>query len=371
MRLTSRACAIGTLTLTLLAAACNGGGGGPVVPTNAPAGGGAASSGNALQGAGATFPAPLYTKWISEYNKTNPALKIDYQAIGSGGGIKQITERTVDFGATDAPMNEEQLKAVPKEILHIPTVLGAVVVVYNLPNIPSGLKLDGSTVAEIFQGNVKKWDDPKIKAANPDLTLPSTDIATVHRSDGSGTTAIFTDYLSKVSPDWKTKVGAGTSVNWPSGPAALAAKGNDGVAGLVKQTAGAVGYVELIYAKNNQMAYASLKNAAGKFVEPSLDAVTAAAAGAVKNIPDDLRVSITNAEGDTAYPISGFTYLLVYKDQDDATKGKALADFIWWALHDGEKMAKDLVYSPLPPEIQAKAEAKVKLINNAGKAFVQ
>ncbi len=360
MRLKARALTIGLLTLALFGAAC-GGGGGPV--TN---GGGPATGGLALQGAGATFPNPLYTKWISEYNKKNTSLKIDYQAIGSGGGIKQITEKTVDFGASDAPMTDEQLAAAPG-IIHIPTVLGAVVVIYNLPEVKTSLKLDGATVGDIFLGNIKKWNDPKIASQNPDVTLPATDVAVTYRADGSGTSAIFTDYLSKVSPDFKSKVGAGASVKWPAGGGQ---KGNDGVAGFVKQTPGAVGYVELIYAKNNNLTYATIKNAAGKFVEPSVDSVTAAAAGAVKTIPDDLRVSITNAEGDGAYPISGFTYLLVYKDQADASKGKALADFIWWGLHDGSAMAKDLVFAPLPAEVLTKAEAKVKMLNNGGKAFI-
>jgi phosphate transport system substrate-binding protein len=363
MRLKARALTIGTLTLALLAGACGGGGDAGPVSTKPEASGGSLQ----LQGAGATFPYPIYSKWISEYNKKNPNVKIDYQSIGSGGGIKQITERTVDFGATDAPMNEEQLKAAQKEILHIPTVLGAVVVTYNLPGFTGELKLDGATVADIFLGKVKKWNDPKIAALNAGATLPSTDLAVAHRSDGSGTTAIFVDYLSKVSPEWAEKVGKGTSVNWPAG---IGGKGNEGVAGTVKQTPGAIGYVELIYAEQNKLAYASVKNVAGEFVKPSLDAVTAAAAGAAKTIPDDLRVSITNSDGTGAYPISGFTWLLVYKDQDDPAKGKAVADFIWWALHDGEKMAKDLTYAPLPDAVLEKAKAKVKMINNGGKPFI-
>jgi phosphate transport system substrate-binding protein len=362
MRLETRTLTITILTLALLCAAC--GGGGPVTPN----GNGAAPSGGlVLQGAGATFPYPLYSKWISEYNKRNPNVKIDYQSIGSGGGIKQITERTVDFGASDAPMKDEQLKAAPKEILHIPTVLGAVVAIYNLPEVPTGLKLDGPTTADIFLGKIKKWDDPAIAALNPGVSLPAKDIVVAYRSDGSGTTSIFVDYLSKVSPEWKEKVGTGTSVSWPTG---IGGKGNEGVAGTVKSQPGAIGYVELIYAKQNKLSFASVKNVAGEFVEPSLDAVTAAAAGTSKTLPDDLRVSITNAEGAGAYPISGYTYLLVYKDQDDEAKGKALADFIWWALHDGEAMAKDLVYSPLPAEVLAKAEAKVKSINHGGKPFI-
>jgi phosphate transport system substrate-binding protein len=359
MRLKARALTIGILAMAVFAAAC--GGGGPVTPNGNGAGGAIA-----LQGAGATFPYPLYSKWISEFNKRNPNVKIDYQSIGSGGGIKQITEKTVDFGASDSPMNEDQLKAAPG-ILHIPTVLGAVVVTYNLPEVKSTLKLDGPTVADIFLGTIKKWNDPKIAALNPGVTLPETDIAVAHRSEGSGTTGIFVDYLAKVSPEWKQKVGVGTSVQWPVG---IGGKGNEGVSGTVKGQPGAIGYIELIYAKQNNLPYASIKNAAGEFVEPSLESVTAAAAGAAKVMPDDLRLSITNAEGAGAYPISGFTYLLVYKDQQDEAKGKALADFIWWGLHDGEGMAKDLVYSPLPAEVLAKAEAKAKLLNHNGKAFI-
>lgn len=359
MRLKARALTIGLLTLALFGAAC-GGGGGPV--TN----GGGPSTGLALQGAGATFPNPLYTKWISEYNKKNTNLKIDYQAVGSGSGIKQITEKTVDFGASDAPMTDEQLAAAPG-ILHIPTVLGAVVVTYNLAEVKEALKLDGATVADIFLGNIKKWNDPKIAGQNAGVSLPDKDIGVVYRAEGSGTTAIFTNYLSKVSPEFKEKVKEGTQVKWPVGSGQ---KGNDGVAGIIKSTPGAVGYVELIYAKNNNLPTAWLKNGAGKYIEPSLDAVTAAAAGAAAAMPEDLRISITNAEGETAYPISGFTYLLIYKDQQDATKGKALADFVWWALHDGEAMAKDLVYAPLPEAVRAKAEAKVKTINNGGKPFI-
>lgn len=363
MRLRARLAMVGILSLALLGAACGGASDGPVKP------GGETNPGRGLtlQGAGASFPNPLYTKWIAEYNRRNPSVKIDYQSIGSGGGIKQITERTVDFGASDAPMTDEQLENAPKEILHIPTVLGAVVVTYNLADLKEPLNLDGETTAEIFLGKITKWNDPKLVALNPGVTLPSSDIAVTNRADGSGTTAIFVDFLSKVSPEWKEKVGTGTTVKWPVGPAN---KGNDGVAAYVKSTPGAVSYVELIYSKNNGLASAKMKNSAGKFVEPTLDSVTAAADGAATSIPDDLRVSITNAAGETSYPISGFTYLLVYKDQDDAAKGKALVDFIAWALEDGEAMAKELVFAPLPAAIRAKAEAKLKLVNHAGKAFL-
>jgi phosphate transport system substrate-binding protein len=350
----------------MLAAACGGGEGGPVTPKTSS---GSTDAGTVLNGAGATFPAPLYTKWIADYNKQHPDVKIDYQGIGSGGGIKQITEQTVDFGASDAPMTDEQIAALGgKEILHIPTVLGAVVVTYNIPDLAKPLELDGPTVADIFLGNVKTWNDPKIAAQNPGATLPATEIAPVSRADGSGTTAIFTDYLAKVSPAWKSGPGQGTSVKWPGG---TSQKGNDGVAGFVKQTPGAVGYVELIYAKNNNLPYAWMKNAAGAYVEPSLDSVTAAAAGVASTMPADLRVSVTNAEGANAYPIAGFTYLLVYKDQTDQAKGQALADFVWWALHNGSETARSLVYAPLPAEVLTKAEGRAKMINHNGTPLVK
>jgi phosphate transport system substrate-binding protein len=369
MRLKTSALTIATLLLAALAAACGGGGeGGPVRPGEESG----SVGGSALQGAGATFPYPLYSKWISEYNKKTPGVKIDYQSIGSGGGIKQITERTVDFGASDAPMSDDQLKAVaPREIMHIPTVLGAVVVTYNLPELQQPLKLDGPAIANIYFGKIKKWNDPAIAALNPGVTLPASDIAAAHRSDGSGTTNIFVDYLAKVSPEWKEKVGVGTSVNWPSAANAFGGKGNEGVAGFVKQTPGAIGYVELIYAKQNKLPVAHVKNSSGTFVEPSLESVTAAAAGVAETIPEDLRVSVTNAPGAAAYPISGFTYLLVYKDQENAEKGKVLADFIWWALHEGSAMASELTYSPLPSEVLTKAEAKVRAMNSNGTPFIK
>lgn len=317
-----------------------------------------------LQGAGATFPNPLYQKWFSEYNKLTPSAKFDYQSIGSGGGIKQISAQTVDFGGSDAPMNEEELKAAPAEILHIPTVLGAVVVTYNLPGVQTDLKLTADAIAAIFLGKVTKWNDAMIASANPDASLPDKDITVVHRSDGSGTTFVWTDYLSKVNPEWKEKVGAGTAVKWPVG---LGAKGNEGVTGQVKQTPYSVGYVELIYAEQNKLPYAWVKNSSGDFIRPSLDSITAAAAGAATQMPDDLRVSITNAPGKQAYPISSFTYFLVYKDQQDAVKGKALVDFLWWAIHDGQQLAKNLTYATLPQEVVAKAEQKIKLLTNQGK----
>jgi phosphate transport system substrate-binding protein len=311
-----------------------------------------------LTGAGATFPYPLYSKWFDVYQQV-AGTRINYTSIGSGGGINQITQGTVDFGATDAPMTDEQLAAVKGQILHIPTTIGAVVVIYNLPGVPQGLKLTPGVVADIFLGDITKWNDPRIAQENPGVTLPDTPIAVVHRSDGSGTTNIFTDYLSAVSPAWKQRVGKGTSVNWPVG---LGGKGNEGVTGQAKQTPGAIGYVELAYAVQNKLPYAALQNQAGQFVEPSIDSTTAAAAGAASNMPEDLRVSIVNAPGEQSYPIAGFTYVLLYKEQPDAAKGKALVDFLWWALHDGQSYARDLHYAPLPVELVEKASAKVDVV---------
>lgn len=317
-----------------------------------------------LQGAGATFPNPLYQKWLSEYGKINPNIRIDYQSIGSGGGIKQIKEQTVDFGASDAPMKDEDLKAAPGEILHIPTVLGAVVITYNLQGVSQPLHFSPDVIADIFLGKIKRWDDARIKADNNGVNLPAADITVVHRSDGSGTSAVFTDYLSKVSPEWKEKVGAGTSPNWPVG---LGGKGNEGVTGQVKQTPNTIGYVELAYAVQNKLPVALIKNKSGNFVEPSLDAVTAAAAESIATTPEDLRVSITDASGASAYPISSYTYILAYKEQRDAAKGKALVDFLWWGIHDGEQFARDLQYAPLPAEIVKRSEAKINAITQGGK----
>jgi phosphate transport system substrate-binding protein len=329
-----------------------------------PAGGGAPGGTVRLQGAGATFPNPLYQKWLSEYGKANPNVRIDYQSIGSGGGIKQIKEQTIDFGASDAPMKNEDMPAPPAEILHIPTVLGAVVLTYNLRGVSQPLRFSSEVVAGIFLGKVRRWDDAAIRADNPGVQLPAADITPVYRSDGSGTSAVFTDYLSKVSPEWKEKVGTGTSPKWPAG---LGAKGNEGVTGQVKQTPNTVGYVELAYAVQNRLPVALIKNASGNFVEPSLDAVTAAAAESLATTPDDLRVSITNAGGAAAYPVSSYTYILAYKDQRDAAKGRALVDFLWWAVHDGEAFARGLQYAPLPAEMVRRAEAKINSITSGGK----
>jgi phosphate transport system substrate-binding protein len=306
-----------------------------------------------INGAGATFPYPIYSKWFDEYTKVDPSVRFNYQSIGSGGGQKQIMAQTVDFGASDGPMSDENLSKAPGKILHIPTVAGADVVAYNLPGNPS-LKFDGETIAGIFLGQIKKWNDPKIAATNPGVKLPDKDIVVVHRSDGSGTTYIWTDYLSKVSPEWKQKVGTNTSVSWPTG---IGGKGNEGVAGQVKQTPGALGYVELIYAVQNKMPYAEVKNSAGKFVKPTIESITAALATA--EIPDDFRFSITNAPGPDAYPICGATWLLVYEQQKDAGKGKKLVEFLKWAAKDGEKMAKDLEYAPLPDDLQARVLKRI------------
>ena len=348
LRLLASVCALAILVSAL---ACNSGGG--------PNAGGNVS----LQGAGATFPNPLYQKWLSEYGKLHANVRIDYQSIGSGGGIKQIKEQTVDFGASDAPMKDEDLKSAPGEILHVPTVLGAVVITYNLSGVNQPLRFSPDVIADIFLGKVTKWNDARISADNPGVTLPANDITVVHRSDGSGTSAVFTDYLSKVSAEWKEKVGTGTSPSWPVG---LGGKGNEGVTGQVKNTPNTIGYVELAYAVQNKLPVAHIKNSAGSFIEPSIDSVTAAAAGSAASTPDDLRVSITNATGAQAYPIASYTYILVYKDQRDAVKGKALVDFLWWGIHDGESFAKALDYAPLPTDIVKRAEAKINSITAGG-----
>jgi phosphate transport system substrate-binding protein len=303
-----------------------------------------------INGAGATFPNPIYSKWFSEYNKLHSNVQINYQPIGSGGGIQQVTKETVFFGASDATMTDDQLKAAPGHLMHFPTVLGAVVPVYNVPG-GADLKFTGALLADIYLGKVTKWNDAAIAKANPGAKLPTTDITVVHRSDGSGTTFIFVDYLSKVSPDWKSKVGVNASVNWPTG---VGGKGNDGVAGLVQQTPGSIGYVELIYALQNKIAYGAVQNASGEFLKATVAGVTAAAAGTVAAMPADFRVSITNASGKGAYPISSFTWLLLYENPKDKAQAKVMVDFVKWALTDGQKYCSDLGYAPLP-------EAVVKL----------
>ncbi|MDA8218985.1 MAG: phosphate ABC transporter substrate-binding protein PstS [Dehalococcoidales bacterium] len=320
---------------------------------------------NSLNGAGATFPQVLYTKWFSDYAKLT-GVEVNYQGIGSGGGIKAITDKTVDFGASDAPLTDQQLKDAEAKggpLLHIPTTLGGVALTYNVPGVSKQLKVTPETLSGIFLGKITKWNDPKLLADNPDAGLPNADIVVVHRSDGSGTTNIFTDYLSAVSPDWKSSVGMGTSVNWPVG---LGEKGNPGVANGIKQNPNSIGYVEVIYAIQNKLATAQLKNKAGKFVDPNLEGVSAAAAGVAKTIGPDLRASIVNADGDGTYPIAGFTYLLVYQKQTDKAKATALTRLTWWGLHDGQKYTTDLGYAPLPKEIQTKAEDKVLSITVDG-----
>jgi phosphate transport system substrate-binding protein len=309
-----------------------------------------------LNGAGATFPYPIYSKWFNDYVKVDPSVRFNYQSIGSGGGIKQITEQTVDFGASDGPLSDEQLKAAPGHLLHFPTVMGAVVLTYNVEGVGTGLKLTPDAIAGIYLGTIAKWNDPALAKDNPGVKLPSKDIVVAHRADGSGTTYIFTDYLSKVSPEWEKKVGTSTSVNWPVG---LGGKGNEGVTGIVKQTPDSIGYVELIYALSNKLPFADVKNQAGVFVKPSLQSVTAAAAGYAKEMPADFRVVITNAAGADAYPISGMTWLLVYEKQKDPAKGKKLVEFLQWMMHDGQKLAPELDYAPLPKPVVEKEMAQL------------
>ena len=319
---------------------------------------GVSSAETTLTGAGATFPNPIYQKWFSEYHNAHNDVQINYQSIGSGGGIQQLTSGTVDFGASDGPMTDEQLSKISGKVFHIPTVLGAVVPTYNIPGVNAEIKFTGPVLADIFLGNIKKWNDPKLAKDNPGIKLPDADIIVVHRSDGSGTTYIFTDFLSKVSPEWAQKVKKGTSVNWPVG---LGQKGNEAVAGTVKQTEGSIGYVELIYALSNKMAYGTVQNAAGKFIKASLETVTAAAAS-VKDMPDDFRVSITNAPGPNAYPISSFTWLLVPAEWSDAGKEKAFVDFLTWMVDKGQTMTSALDYAPLPKNVAEKVKARIKQV---------
>jgi phosphate transport system substrate-binding protein len=312
-----------------------------------------------LNGAGATFPYPMYSKWFSEYNKLHPDVQINYQSIGSGGGIRQVLNGTVDFGATDGPMSDEQLAESKTKIVHIPTVLGSVVPAYNVPGISAEIKFTPEALAGIFLGKIQKWNDAAISQANPGVKFPDTSIIVVHRSDGSGTTYIFTDYLSKVSKEWESTVGKGASPKWPVG---LGGKGNEGVAGQIRQLAGSIGYVELIYAVENKITYGSVKNAAGNFVKASLDGITEAAAS-VKNMPADFRVSITDPPGKTAYPISSFTWLLIPEQAKDPKKGKIIADFLEWMVTDGQKMTSQLSYAPLPANVAEKVKAAIKQVH--------
>jgi phosphate transport system substrate-binding protein len=328
--------------VALVVTAC---GGGP--PQEQSASGSTSAGGGTLQinGAGATFPYPIYSKWFSEYNRQHPNIAINYQSIGSGGGVRQLTNRTVFFGASDMPMTDEQIKAASGPVLHFPTVIGVVVPVFHLTGV-NDLEFSGPVLADIYLGKITRWNDPAIAKLNPGVKLPATEIAVVHRSDGSGTTFIWVDYLAKVSPEFKTKVGVNSSVNWPAG---VGGKGNEGVAGLVAQTPGAIGYVELIYALQNKIDFGSVLNAAGEAVKASPDSVTKAAAGAT--VPDDFRVSITNAPGAGAYPISSFTWLLLYQEPGDAAQARAMVDFVKWAVTDGQKFATELGYAPLPQSV--------------------
>jgi phosphate transport system substrate-binding protein len=351
---------------------CTGGGTAPVKPPSGQPGGapvqqpgtpaGDAQTINQLTGAGATFPYPLYLKWFDAYQRET-GVRVNYQSIGSGGGIRQLIERTIDFGATDAVMTADEERRAGGEVLHIPTIVGVVVVIYNLEGVGRGLRLSPEAVSGIFLGDIRKWDDPVIQNDNPDIDLPNLDIAVIYRSDGSGTTNIFTEYLAAASPPWAERVGAGKSVRWPRG---LGAKGNEGVVGLVREIPGAVGYSELAYAAQTGLPYATLRNQAGNFVEPTLDAATAAAAAAAPTMPDDLRASLVNAPGEGSYPIASFTWLLVRKEQEDPNRGRALVNLLWWGLHEGQQYARDLLYAPLPDEVVRRAEVMIESISHQG-----
>jgi phosphate transport system substrate-binding protein len=353
--MSSRIAAVTAIALAAVVAGC--GGGGETRSGTPGAGGGGATQ---INGAGATFPYPIYSKWFSEYNKLHSNVQINYQSIGSGGGIRQLTNRTVFFGASDQPMKDEHLKAAPGAVLHFPTVIGAVVPIFNLPGV-NDLKFSGPVLADIVMGKITKWNDPALVKLNPGVALPDMALTFVHRSDGSGTTFVWADYLAKVSPEFKSKVGVDSSLNWPAG---VGAKGNEGVAGLVKQTPGALGYTEPAYANQNKIPYGAVQNAAGAFVKASPDTVTAAAEGAASNMPQDFRVSITNAPGPQAYPIASFTWMLFYEDPADKAHAKTMVDFMRWALTDGQKFAAELGYSPLPRnvvEMELKALERIKL----------
>ena len=369
------------LAVAVLAAACGGSGGGqpPATstggvaanPCGIPVTAKCSTEAQALTGAGATFPAPIYTKWIDEYNKLT-GVQINYQSVGSGGGIKSLTDKTVDFGASDVPLTDAQIDALPSPAYHIPAVMGAVVPTYNIPNVTASLKFTPDALAGIYLGTITKWNDPKITAENAGVSLPDLAITTVHRSDSSGTTGVFTDYLSKISPDWKSKVGAATSVNWPGG---VGGSGNAGVAGAVKNAPGTIGYVELIYALQNKLSFGVVKNAMGAYVEASLDSTSKAAEGV--NLPDlanvkgqQAKMSITNASVAGSWPIATFTWLVVYKDIADKSKQLAMARYFWWGTHDGQAFTKDLGYAPLPAGVVAIAENEIKALSSGGAAVV-
>ena len=322
-----------------------------------------------LTGAGATFPYPLYSRWFAEYNRLHPEVRINYQSIGSGGGIEQVRKGTVDFGASDAPLSDEQLASMGRPIVLLPTVAGSIAIIYNVPSVGPGLRLTAENIVGIYMGTITKWNDPALRANNPQANLPDAPITVVHRSDGSGTTFHFTTFLSEVSPAWKAKVGRGTSVEWPAG---IGGKGNEGIAGLVKQTPGALGYVELAYAKQNGLSFAVVQNRAGQWVAPSLTATTAAAAAGTEMMvrTHDVRVSIAFTPGPTAYPIAGFTYLLIPQMQTDESKGKALVEFLWWAIHEGEHDAPQLLYAPLPASVVKIDEGIIKSVMYQGKALI-
>jgi phosphate transport system substrate-binding protein len=318
-----------------------------------------------LNGAGATFPYPLYSKWIAEYNKQFPNIRVNYQSIGSGGGIRQIIAGTVDFGATDAPMKTDESKQAPGKLFHIPATIGAVVLTYNVPEATEPLKLSAEALADIYLGKIKKWNDPKIAADNAAIKLPAKEISVVYRTDGSGTTNVYTDYLSSVSAEWKDKVGVGKSVKWPVG---LGAKGNEGVTGQIKTTPYTLGYVERAYATQNKLPMVELKNKSGKFVAPTTAAMSAAAEGV--EMPPELYVSLVSSAAEAAYPITGYTYMLVYADAKDAAKGEAIAKYMWWALHDGQKFAESLDYAPLPAKVVTLVEARLKELSAGGKKLL-
>lgn len=319
-----------------------------------------------LTGAGATFPFPLYSKWSQVYDAER-GVRVNYQSIGSGGGIRQFISKTVDFGASDGPMTDDQIREAGGRVLHVPMVAGAVVAVYNVPGVGPGLNFTPDVLSDIFLGKITKWDDPRIAKDNSAVKLPGASIVVVHRSDGSGTTAIWVNYLSKVSSEWKTKVGEGTSVEWPTG---LGGRGNEGVAGLVKQTPNTLGYVELAYALTNQMAFGNVRNRAGQFIRPSLSTTTKAMEGALKAIPEDYRIFFTDPDGREAYPVAGFTWILIYGDQRDAAKGKALMEFLWWATHDGQKYGPPLLYASLPKSLVQRIETTLRSVTTQGKAIL-
>ena len=359
--------AVFALSIAVFGAACSGQ---PIGQSN---GGATTESGATVrfQGSGSTFVKPMMDKWTSEFGKINSNVKVDYQSTGSGAGIKAIQSQTSDFGATDAAMSDDEFKQTTAgEIVHLPVVLGAVVLTYNLESVKQPLRLSPELIADIYLGKIKKWNDGKIQTENPGVTLPDSDIVPVFRADGSGTSDIFTDFLSKTVPEWKEKIGRTKNPQLPQG-VGFGGKGNEGVMGQVKQTPNTIGYVELTFAKANNLPTALIKNSAGSYVEPNGESVSSAAAGMIGRMPEDLRFEITNAEGANSYPISGITYVLVYKDQKDATKGKALADFLWWAIHDGEKYVRDLHYAPLPAELVKKVETKINSLSSGGKSLRQ